>query len=189
MTKIGSIIIQLDFINWQAILHWPPSLFFFFFESLGIYFCCCLWFSFMLNKFNSLRFIHYFIKFSKIFSALDSLNSGALDELFSQYSSVQFSCSVVSDSLWAHGLQHTRPPCPSPTPRVYPYSCPLSQWCHRTILSSVIPFSSCPQSFLGSESFPVSWLFASSGLSIYWSFSFSISPSNEYSRLISFRTD
>ena len=107
----------------------------------------------------------------------------------SQYSSVQFSCSVVSDSLWAHGLQYTRPPCPLPTPGVYPYSCPLRQWCHRTMLSSVIPFSSCPQSFPGSESFPVSWLFASSGLSIYWNFSFSISSSNEHPGPISFRMD
>ena len=68
-------------------------------------------------------------------------------------------------------------------------SCPLSRWCHPTISSPVTHFYSCPQTFPASESFPVSWLFASSGLSIYWSFSFSISPSNEYSRLISFRTD
>ena len=61
------------------------------------------------------------------------------------FSSVQFSCSV--DSLWPHGPQHARPPCPSPTPRVHPNPCPSSQWCHPTISSSVIPFSSCPQSF------------------------------------------
>ena len=61
--------------------------------------------------------------------------------------SVQFSCSVMSDSLWPHGLQHARPPCSSPTPRVYPNSCPLSWWCHPTISSSVIPFSSCLKSF------------------------------------------
>ena len=70
-------------------------------------------------------------------------------------SSVQFSHSVVSDSLWPHGLQHTRPPCPSPTPRVYPNSCPLSQWCHPAISSSVVPFSSCPQSLPASGSFPM----------------------------------
>ena len=60
---------------------------------------------------------------------------------------VQFSCSVMSYSLWPHGLQHARPPCPSLTPRVYPNSCPLSQWCHPTISSSVMPFPSCLQSF------------------------------------------
>ena len=82
------------------------------------------------------------------------------------FSSVQFSCSVVSDSLRPHESQHTRPPCPSPTPGVYPNSCPLSRWCHPTISSSVIPYSSCPQPFPASESFPVSWLFASGGRSI-----------------------
>ena len=65
---------------------------------------------------------------------------------------VQFSCSVVSDSLQTHRLQHARPPCPSPTPRVYPNSCPLSQWCHPTISSSAVPFSSYLQSFPTSES-------------------------------------
>ena len=74
-------------------------------------------------------------------------------------SSVQFSCSVMSDSLWPHGLQHTRLPCPSPTPGVYSNSCPLSRWCHPTISSSVIPFSSCLQFFPASGSFPVSQLF------------------------------
>ena len=68
-------------------------------------------------------------------------------------SSVQFSHSVVSDSLRPHELQHTRPPCPLPTPRAYPNSCPLSQWCHPTISSSVVHFSSCPQSFPASRSF------------------------------------
>ena len=80
--------------------------------------------------------------------------------------SVQFSCSVMSDSLWPHGLQHTSPPCPSPTPGVYPNSCPLSQWCHPTISSSIIPFSSCPQSFPALWSFKMSQLFASGGQSI-----------------------
>ena len=68
-------------------------------------------------------------------------------------SSVQFSCSVMSDSLWPHGLLHTRPPCPSSNPRVYSNSCPLSWWCHPTISSSVIPFSSCLQPFPASGSF------------------------------------
>ena len=73
-----------------------------------------------------------------------------------QFSSVQFSHSVVSDSLRPHASQHARPPCPSPTPGVYSNSCPLSQWCHPTILWSFIPFSSCPQSLPASRSFPVS---------------------------------
>ena len=82
----------------------------------------------------------------------------------SQFSSV--SRSVVSDSLRPHELQHTRPPCPSPTPGVHPNPCPLSQWCHPTISFSVVPFSSCPQSFPASGSFQMSQLFASGGLSI-----------------------
>ena len=72
---------------------------------------------------------------------------------------VQFSRSVVSDCLWPHELQHARPPCPSPTPRVHPNSCALSQWCHPTISSSVVPFSSCPQSFPASGSFQMSQLY------------------------------
>ena len=71
-----------------------------------------------------------------------------------QFSSVQFSCSVVSDSLWPHESQHDRPSCPSPSPRVHSDSRPLSRWCHPAISSSVVPFSSCPQSLPASESFP-----------------------------------
>ena len=82
------------------------------------------------------------------------------------FSSVQFSRSVVSDSLRPHESQHTRPPCPSPTPGVYPNSCPSSQWCHPAISSSVIPFSSSPQSLPASESFPMSQLFTWGGQSI-----------------------
>ena len=82
------------------------------------------------------------------------------------FSSVQFSHSVVSDSLRLHGLQHARPPCPSPTPGLYPNSCPLSQWCHSAISSTVVPFSSCPQSFPASGSFQTSQLFVSGGQSI-----------------------
>ena len=81
-------------------------------------------------------------------------------------SSVWFSRSVMSNSLGPHGLQHARLSCPSPTPGVYPNSCPLSWWCHPTISSSVIPFSSCPQSFPASGSFPMSHLFTSVGQSI-----------------------
>ena len=93
-------------------------------------------------------------------------------------SSVQFSHSVMSDSLQPHGLQHTRPPCPSPTPRVYPNSCPLGQWCHPTISSSVIPFSSCLQSFPASGSFQMSQLFTLGGQNIGVSASTSILPMN-----------
>ena len=102
-------------------------------------------------------------------------------------SSVQLSHSAVSDSLWAHGLQHARPPCTSPTPRVYSNSCPLSQWCHPTI-------SSCHPLLLPPSIFPSIRVFSNeSVLHIrwpkYWSFSFNISPSNEYLGLISFRMD
>ena len=79
--------------------------------------------------------------------------------------SVQFSHSVVSDCLRPHESQHSRPPCPSPTPRVHSDSRPSSQWCHPAISSSVVPFSSCPQSLPASESFPVSQLFAGGGQS------------------------
>ena len=92
--------------------------------------------------------------------------------------SVQFSRSVVSDSLRPHGLQHARPPCPSPTPRVYSNSCPLSQWCHPTISSSVVPFSFRLQSFPASGSFPMSQSFASGGQSIGASASASVLPMN-----------
>ena len=96
---------------------------------------------------------------------------------FSTVSSIQFSHSVVSNSLRPHGLQHTRLPCPSPTPRVYPNSCPLSQWCHLTISSSVVPFS-CLQSCQASGSFPMSQFFASGGQSIGVSASASVLPVN-----------
>ena len=93
-------------------------------------------------------------------------------------SSVQFSRSVVSGSSQPHGLQHTRPPCPSPTLGVYSNSHPLSQWCHPTILSSVVPFSSHLQSFWTSGSFPLSQFFASGGQSIGVSASTSVLPMN-----------
>ena len=101
--------------------------------------------------------------------------------------SVQFSCSVMSDSLQPHGLQHASLPCPSPSPGVCSNLCPLSQWCHPTISSSVIPFSSWLQSF------PAIRVFSHESVHIRWpkcwSFSLSISPSNKYSGLISFRMD
>ena len=92
--------------------------------------------------------------------------------------SVQFSCSVTYNSLRPHGLQHARPPCPSPTCRACSNSCPLSRWCHPTISSSVVPFSSCPQSFPASGSFQTSQVFASSGQSIGVSASASVLPMN-----------
>ena len=101
--------------------------------------------------------------------------------------SVQFSRSVVSDSVRPHEPQHTRPPCPSSTPGVHPNPCLSSRWCHPTISSSAIPSSFCPQSlhirvFSNESALRIRW-------PKYWSFSFDISPSNEHSGLISFRMD
>ena len=100
----------------------------------------------------------------------------------------QFSCSVKSHSWLPHGLQHARPPCPSPTPGFHPNSCPLSWWCHSTILSSVFPLLLLPSIF------PSIRIFSNESVLCirwpkYWSFSFNISPSNEHSGLISFRMD
>ena len=111
------------------------------------------------------------------FLSLDDLSGG----------SVQFSRSVVSHSLGPHESQHARPPCPSPTLGVYPNSCPSSRWCHPAISSSVVPFSSCPQSLLPSvfsnkSTLCMRW-------PKYWSFSFSIIPSKGIPGLISFRMD
>ena len=92
--------------------------------------------------------------------------------------SVQFSSSVVSDSLWTHGLHHTRLPCPPPTPRAGSNSCPLSRWCHPTISSFIAPFSSCLQSFPASGSFPVRQLFTSGSQSYGASSSASVLPMN-----------
>ena len=102
-----------------------------------------------------------------------------------QFSSVQFRYSVQSNSLCPHGLQHARPPCPSPTPWACSNLCPSSQWCHPTISSSVVPFSSCLQSFPASGSFPVSQFFPSGGQNTGVSASASVLPSE----LISFRID
>ena len=95
-----------------------------------------------------------------------------------EYHSVQFSHSVVSDSLQPHKSQHARPPCPSPSPRVHSNPCSLSQWCHPAISSSVVPFFSCPQSFPASGSFPVSQFFTSGGQSIGVSASAAVLPMN-----------
>ena len=103
-----------------------------------------------------------------------------------QFSSVAQLCPTLCQP---HESQHARPPCPSPTPGVYPNSCPSSQWCHPAISSSVVPFSSCPQSLPTSGSFPISQFFPWGGQSIGVSKDFSISPSKEHPGLISFRMD
>ena len=115
--------------------------------------------------------IWYIISYSKF-----SLHS--IFPFLWHFSSVQFSGSVVSNSLRSHESQHTRPPCPSPTPGVHSNSCPSSWWCHPPISSSVVPFSSCPQSLPASESFPVSQLFTSGGQSIGVSALASVLPVN-----------
>ena len=104
--------------------------------------------------------------------------SSQLSQFLVQFSSVQFSHSVASNSLRLHESQHARPPCASQTPRVYSNSCPLSRWCHPAISSSVIPFSSCPQSLPASGSFPMSQLFAWGHQSIGVSASTSVLPMN-----------
>ena len=109
---------------------------------------------------------------------MDKITIRDLENTIKWFSSVQFIHSVVSGSLRPHEPQHSRLPCPSPTPRVHPNPCPLCWWCHPTISSSVIPFSSCPQSFPASGSFQVSQLFASGGQSIGVSASASVLPMN-----------
>ena len=135
----------------------------------------------------------YQVIFSWFMLSAFYLNLPKLTKITMKFSSrssivfIQFSLSVVSNSLWPHGLQHNRLPCPAPTPRACSNSCPLSQGCRLTISSSVIPFSSCLQSFPASRSFPESVLHIR--WSEHWSFSLSISHSSEYSGLISFRID
>ena len=122
------------------------------YKTVALYFCCCC------------------------FGIYSCFNKNVI--YVNTESSVQFSRSVMSDSSWPHEPQHSRPPCPSPTPEVHPNSCPLSRRCHPTISSSVVPFSSCPQSFPVSGSFPVSQLFTSGGQSIGVSASTSVLPMN-----------
>ena len=100
------------------------------------------------------------------------------DETWNSLLSVQFSHSVMSNSLRPHEMHPTRPPCPSPTARVHPNPCPSSRWCRPTISSSVVPFSSCPQSFPASGFFQMSQLFASGGQGIGFSASASVLPMN-----------
>ena len=130
------------------------------------------------------------LQYSYLGNSTDRSSTGGIQSMGSQRvghdwatntsPSVQFNRSVVSDSLRPQGLQHAKPPCPSPTPGVYSNSCPLSQWCHPTISSSVVPFSSCPQSFPESGSFQMSQLFASGGQRIGVSASASVLPVNTW---------
>ena len=163
----------------------------------------CLWYlvhpawCFLPHYNNSSHFYIYFIVFFKhshsthvirhciaglqiwtYLILMTTLKAGTIffSQMKKQRATVQFSHSVVSDSLQPHG--HARPPCPSPTSRVYSNSCPLSQWCHPTISSSVVPFSSCPQSFPASGSFQMSQFFTSGGQSIGVSASASVLPVN-----------
>ena len=108
----------------------------------------------------------------------DSICHQAGKSMRHKFSSVQYSCSVVSDSLRPHELQHARPPCPSPTPGVHSDSRPSSRWCHPAISSSVVPFSFCPQSLPASEAFPMSQLFSWGGQSIGVSALASVLPKN-----------
>ena len=152
--------------------------------------------SMTLNKAENRRIDAFELWYSKRFLRVPwtarRSNQSLVKEISSEYSleelmlklklqnftSVQFSHSVVSNSFWHHESQHARPPCPSPTAGVYPNPCPLSQWCHPTISSSVIPFSSCSQSCPASGSFQMSQLFASDGQSIGVSVSTSVLPMN-----------
>ena len=132
----------------------------------------------VLNLVLFFLYAYFFSSIYGVFTLVLGSNHPIIDKSVSQ-----FICSVMYDSLWLHELQHIRPPCPSPTPGVYPNSCPLSWWCHPTISSSVIPLPSI---------FPSNRVFSNeSGLCIRWpkycSFSFNISPSNEHPGLISFR--
>ena len=115
--------------------------------------------------------IFYYFQRATFINRMRKIELGAI-------SSVQFSRSGVSDSLWPHESQHSRPPCPSPTPKVHSNSRPSSRWCHPAISSSVIPFSSCPQSFTASGSFQMSQLFASGGQSTGVLASTSVLPMN-----------
>ena len=129
---------------------------------------CCIPEAYIIIKYTSIK--------KKNFKKIQLLFT--IKNIFNDFSSVQFSCSVVSDSLRPHESHHARPPCPSPTLWVDSNPCPSSQWCHPTNSSSVIPFSSCFQSFPASGSFPVSQFFASGGQSIGVSALASVIPKN-----------
>ena len=133
---------------------------------------------------NTINFCVLVMNFSTLYLLLPKLSSYNLWDILIKinlswnHSVSQFSHSVVSDSLQPHEPQQARHPCPSPTPGVHPNPCPSSRWCHPTISSSVVPFSSCPQSFPASDSFPMNQLFVSGGQSIGVSVSISVLPMN-----------
>ena len=137
----------------------------------------CAW-NLCMHMFKKYMLKTYIHMYAHVFKTITQMFVGFPKRMFIRICSVQFSHSVMSDSLRPHELQHARPPCPSPTPRVHPNSCPLSQWCHPAISSSVVPFSSCPQSLLASESFPMSQLFAWGGQSTGISALASVPPKN-----------
>ena len=154
----------------------------------------------VLNKYQSTHYtthiLFLFIRKKTLIIPKDLLSTEERDwgekksgEWIRKFFTFQFSCSVMSDSLWPHGPQLTRLPCPSPSPRVCLSSCPLNQWWHPTISSSVTSFFSCLQSFSVSESFPMSRLFISGGQSIGASASASVLSMNIHSGVISFRID
>ena len=137
---------------------------------------------YLLTTFTQFPYLHpqppattNWISYYEIFLDTTSVLSYSICLSISDFTSVQ---SVMSDSLWPHESQHARPPYPSPTPRVYSNSCPLSQWCHPAISSSVVPFSSCLQSLPASGSFPISQLFTWGGQSIRVSASASVLAMN-----------
>ena len=126
---------------------------------------------------NQIRFVMFVGKLKRVDTLIKLIHMSKVHGM-ERKGSVQFSLSVVSDSLQPHESQHARPPCPSPTPGVHSNSCTSSRWCHPAILSSVVPFFSCPQSFPASGSFPISQLFAWGGQSIGVSASASVLPMN-----------
>ena len=130
------------------------------------------------HVFKVIQVTNYILEQNVVWKDIHQNLYGSSPEGNGNQSSVQFSHSVVSDSLRPHELQQARPPCPSPTPGVHSNSCPLSRWCHPAISSSVVPFSSCPQSLPTSESFPMSQLFAWGGQSTGVSASASVPPMN-----------
>ena len=135
----------------------------------------------MIKKWNRVL-VSAIISWGNVWFWFELRERGRMKNFWSHFltyiSSVQFSCSVMSDSLWPQESQHASPPCPSPTPGVHSNSCPSSQWCHPAISSFVVRFSSCPQSLPASESFPMSQLFAWGGQSIGISASASFLPKN-----------
>ena len=174
---------------WQSMVHrviksWTQL------KQLSMHACthiACRQWNLYGNHFGDITFylfIHLLIHLDPLFSWIPNtfinLIYGEKSVINWGQGSVQFSRSVVSNSLRPRGLQHTRPLCPSPTPRVYSNSCPLSQWCHPTISSSVYPFSSCLQSFPASVSFSMSQFFASGCQSIGVSASTSVLPMNTW---------